>query len=131
MLFGQRHDDMSGGHTGFFVSQRDVLAGFDRRDGRLNPDHADYGSHHCIRLRLGRQLDEAGHAAHHADIGIRQARFEHVRLTFVVNRDEGRAEFPRLLFSQIDGPAAAQRRHLKQIGMHPDDVEGLGSDGAG
>ena len=124
----ERHDDVTGADEGLLVRERDLLMGLQRRDGRLDTDHADDGHHDLIAVLHGRELDQPVHPAQH--LHREPVAPEALRLRFIIDADRLRMELLHLRLQLLDGTINRESGDL-DLRIALDHIDGLGSDGTG
>ena len=69
---GGVHDQLARADKRLLVRKRNALFPLDGGERRAQPDHAHHGGHNGVRLVNGRGGEEALHAAHDFDLGVRE-----------------------------------------------------------
>ena len=123
------HDELARADERFLVGKRDALFLLDRRERRLEADHAHYsGDDHVSVVRHGRG-QKALHAREHLGVCVGKPRAELICRVLVIKHGKTRAKFPRLLFNEVNALIRRQRSDGKpQLARH---LDRLAADGAG
>ena len=123
------HDELARADERFLVRKRDAFFLLDRRERRLESDHAHYsGDDRVGVVRRGRG-QKALHTGEHLGVCVGKPRAELARRILVIKHGKTRAKFPRLLFNEVNALIRRQRGDGKpQLARH---LKRLAADGAG
>ena len=97
-----------------------------RRDRRLDTDHANDGHHDLVAVLHGCELDQPVHPAQY--LHREPVAPEGLRLRFIIDADRLRMELLHLRLQQLDGAIDRESGDL-DFRIALDHIDGLGSDG--
>ena len=109
---GSLHHERAARHKRLLVGERELLFGLQRRERRLEADHADDRIQHDVGALERRKRAEPLHAAVNAHAEVAHSSAQRFRRLQIKNRNCLRFEFPDLRLEQPDIGVRGERRHL-------------------